>query len=130
MDMRCNLQPGDVLVRNKSAFGIIDHYGLYVGNGMVVDNHPDRGVSQISLATFLDGRSLQRVKKYMGNSRNRKLVVQRAYSMIGMKYHVKDFNCEHLVNMALGVGRMSEQVTAAGVLFFFSVAIWGLSKVR
>ena len=123
-----SLQPGDVLVRNKSFFGIIDHYGLYVGNGWVIDNHPDRGVCLISIHSFLNGRELERIARFNGNSFSRNQVVRKGYLMLGMDYHLTKFNCEHFVNEAWGAGRKSQQVGAVGALFFFSLVIWGLSK--
>lgn len=128
LENKHSLQPGDVLVRNKSFFGIIDHYGLYVGNGKVIDNHPDRGVSLISLNAFLSGRELERIARFNGNSFSKNQVVRKGYSMLGMNYQLTKFNCEHFVNEAWGAGRKSQQVGAVGVLFFFFLAIWGLSK--
>jgi uncharacterized protein YycO len=121
-------QPGDVVVRNKSVLGFIDHYGLYVGNGSIIDNHPDIGVSAISLNSFLSGRKLERIARFQGNLYSRNLVVRKAQSMLGLNYHLTKFNCEHFVNEAWGVGRKSQQVVAVGVLFLFSLAMWGLSK--
>lgn len=128
IEIKYSLQPGDVLVRNKSFFGIIDHYGLYVGNGRVIDNHPDRGVCLISIHSFLNGRELERIARFNGNSFSRNQVVRKGYLKLGMKYHLTKFNCEHFVNEAWGAGRKSQQVGAVGVLFFFSLVIWGLSK--
>jgi hypothetical protein len=124
------LQSGDVLVRNKSAFGFIDHYGLYIGNESVIDNHPDRGVSLISLNSFLSGRKLERIARFQGNLYSRSLVVRKAQSMLGVSYHLTKFNCEHFVNIVWDAGRKSQQVATASILFFFFAAIWGLSKTN
>jgi hypothetical protein len=125
-----SLQPGDVLVRNKSAFGAIDHFGLYVGNNIVIDNHPERGVSQVSLSYFLNGKALSKINRYQGGQLGRHQVVQKAYSMIGNQYHLTQFNCEHFVNETWGAGRKSHQVTNVGMLFFVSLVIWGLGKSK
>lgn len=124
------LNAGDIPVRNKSAFGIIDHFGLYIGNGNVIDNHPERGVRVVSLESFLRGRELDRIVRFKGSAYERSQVVRRAYSMIGQDYHLTKFNCEHFVNAAWGAEIKSSQVTAAGTLILFSAAIWGLSKIR
>jgi len=123
-----SLRPGDVLVRNKSFLGVIDHYGLYVGNGQIIDNHPARGVSIIGLSSFLNGRKLKQIKRFEGNSYKRNQVINKAHSMIGMNYHLTQFNCEHFVTEAWGAGRQSRQVSAAGLLIFSILTIWGLSK--
>lgn len=129
-EFKHSLQPGDVVVRNKSVFGIIGHYGLYVGNGEVIDNHPNRGVSLINLNAFLSGRGLKRIARFNGNSFARSQAVNKGYSMLGMKYHLTKFNCEHFVNEAWGAGKKSQQVATSGTLFFLFLAIWGLSKVN
>lgn len=130
MESKYSPLPGDVLVRNKSTFGIIDHYGLYVGYGKVIDNHPERGVCLISVESFLSGRKLVRIARFEGNPNERNQVVQRANSMLGLNYHLTDFNCEHFVNEVWGAGRSSQQLATAVVLILFSAAIWGLSKLK
>jgi hypothetical protein len=122
-------QPGDVLVRNKSVFGLIDHYGIYAGSGAVIDNHPDRGVSLTNMKSFLNGRKLERVFRYRGNTFSRSQVVQKAYSMIGMKYDLTNFNCEHFVNEVLGAGKKSQQLANAGTVLVLSCIIFGLINV-
>lgn len=104
-----NLQRGDVVVRNKSALGIIDHYGIYVGNRQVIDNHPNRGVQLISLDDFLNGRTLENVNKFYGNEFERTEIVRRAHSYIGQKYDLYEFNCEDLVHQVFQTGRRSQK---------------------
>ena len=128
-EFRHNLLPGDVLVRNKSVFGIIDHYGLYVGNGEVIDNHPDRGVGIVGLGEFLGSRQLERIARFKGNAHGRRNVVNKAFSMLGMRYHLTNFNCEHFVNVAWGAGRKSKQVSTASALLWTSLVLWGVSNV-
>lgn len=130
MENKYVAQPGDVLVRNKSALGVVEHLGLFVGNGRVIDNHPSRGVSLISVESFLNGEPLLRIDSYQGSYHSRSLVIQKAYSMLGMKYHLTEFNCEHFVNIAIGAGRKSPQVAVAGRILVLGALVWGLSKVR
>jgi len=128
IEIKYSLQPGDVLVRNKSVFGVVDHYGLYVGNGRVIDNHPERGVSVIGLHDFLSGRGLERIKRFRGNSFARNQVVNRAYSMLGMSYHLTRFNCEDFVHVAWNSGKKSQQVAAASTLILIFLVVLGFSK--
>ncbi|UCS93278.1 lecithin retinol acyltransferase family protein [Echinicola marina] len=128
LENRNSLEAGDVLIRNKSAFGLIDHYGLYIGNGKVIDNHPDRGVTMLALESFLNGRELNRVDRFAGDYWSRRQVVQKGISMIGMEYHLTDFNCEHFVNVARGSAKKSQQVTAMGIFLLFFVIIFGLNR--
>ncbi|MEQ8574479.1 MAG: lecithin retinol acyltransferase family protein, partial [Fulvivirga sp.] len=104
--------------------------GLYIGNEQIIDNHPERGVSIISLKSFLNGRKLERIVRYQGDSNSRNHVIRKAQSMLGVSYHLTKFNCEHFVNEVWGAGRKSQQLATAGLLFFFSLAVWGLSKTN
>lgn len=108
-----NIKPGDGLVRSKSFLGLIDHYGLYVGQSKVIENHPLHGVRLISLPDFLNGRELLRVKRFPGNEWGRSTAVRKAYEMIGTHYDVLDFNCEHFVNHIHNVGIKSNQADLA-----------------
>lgn len=118
-----NIKPGDGLVRSKSFLGLIDHYGLYVGQSKVIENHPLHGVRLISLADFLNGRQLLRVKPFSGNEWGRNTAVRKAFEMIGAHYDVLDFNCEHFVNHIHNVGIKSNQVDLAKGLVFGVLAI-------
>ncbi len=122
IENKYSVSPGDMLVRNKSLMGVVDHYGLYIGNGQVIDNHPSRGVSIVTIGSFLSGRNLERVNYFKGNAWERNRVVEWAYSMLGRKYHLTEFNCEHFVRMAWGEGRKSRQVSMAVGLFWIMVA--------
>ena len=129
IEEKYSLKPGDVLVCNKSIFGMIEHLGLYVGNGSVIDNHPERGVSLIKLSKFLDDGSIKRVIRTRGGSRLRDNIVNKAYSYIGEKYHLTNFNCEHFVNEVRGLGRKSDQVAVYGGLALSALVVWGISKM-
>lgn len=124
-----NIRPGDGLVRSKSFLGLIDHYGLYVGQFKVIENHPLHGVRLISLAEFLDGRKLQRVKTFPGSDWSRSNAVQKAYEMIGTHYDVLDFNCEHFVNHIHNLGVKSGQADLAKGLVFGVLALGLISVI-
>lgn len=117
------IKPGDGLVRSKSFFGLIDHYGLYVGQSMVIENHPLHGVRLITLAEFFQGRQLLRVKRFPGNEWSRRSAVDKAYKMVGTRYDVFDFNCEHFVNHIHELGVKSSQADAVKGLIFGLLAI-------
>lgn len=124
-----NIKQGDGLVRSKSFFGLIDHYGLYVGQSMVIENHPLHGVRLISLTEFFNGRQLLRIKRFPGNEWSRQYAVDTAYKMIGTRYDVLDFNCEHFVNNIHNVGTKSNQADVARGLFFGLLAIGFIAAV-
>ena len=124
-----NIKPGDGLVRSKSFLGLIDHYGLYVGQSKVIENHPLHGVRLITLAEFLDGRQLLRIKRYLGNEWSRSNAVSKAHRMIGTRYDVLDFNCEHFVNHIHNIGVKSNQADVARGLFFGVLAIGFIAAI-
>lgn len=124
-----SIRPGDGLVRSKSFLGLIDHYGLYVGHSQVIENHPLHGVRSISLTEFLNGRQLLRVKSFPGNEWNRSTAVRKAYEMIGTRYDVLDFNCEHFVNHIHNLGIKSDQADLAKSLVFGVLALGLITAV-
>ncbi len=124
-----NIKPGDGLVRSKSFLGLIDHYGLFVGQSMVIENHPLHGVRLITLAEFFQGRQLLRVKRFPGNEWSRRSAVDKAYKMIGARYDVFDFNCEHFVNHIHDVGIKSNQAEVAKGLVFGLLAIGFIAAI-
>lgn len=124
-----NIRPGDGLVRSKSFLGIIDHYGLYVGQFMAIENHPLHGVRLVTLAEFLNGRDLQRVKRFPGNDWSRRKAVDKAYSMIGTRYDMLDFNCEHFVNHIHNIGIKSNQAEVAKGLVFGLLAFGFIAAI-
>jgi len=123
------LQPGDILVRKKSLFGIVAHYGLYVGEGKVIDNHPDRGVSVQSYSQFLNGKNLERVKRFKGSGEARSRIVENAISMLGAKYDLISFNCEHFVNRVSGFGNRSYQIGTGLALLTLTLLLLNLKKI-
>lgn len=123
------IKPGDGLIRSKSFLGIIDHYGLYVGQSMVIENHPLNGVRLVTLSDFLNGRPLLKVKPYPGLEWTRNTAVSRAYEMIGTRYSVFDFNCEHFVNYIHQVGVKSSQADVAKGLVFGLLAFGVLAAI-
>lgn len=123
------IQTGDGIVRRKSLFGLIDHYGLYMGADQVIENHPVHGVRMITLTEFLDGRPLIKVKPFPGGGASRHTAVRQAYKMIGTRYDLFDFNCEHFVNTIHAVGRKSEQMEAATGMFFGLLTIGFLAAI-
>lgn len=118
-----NIKPGDGLIRSKSFLGLIDHYGLYVGQSKVIENHPLHGVRLTSLTEFLNGRQLLKIKSFPGNDWSRRIAMGKAYEMIGTHYNVLDFNCEHFVNHIHNLGIKSDQADLAKGLVFGVLAL-------
>lgn len=97
-----DLRPGDVVTRFTSIppalhFGIVTEVSSH--GTLVVHNEALYGVREVSLAEFACGRRV--VPQRSGPlvfTRNE--IVQRARSMVGCRYDLSSFNCEHLANWA------------------------------
>lgn len=123
------IEPADVLIRNKSLFGIIDHFGVYVGDNRIIENHPDSGVRLVSWDQFFQGRNLNRVRKFLGSPQDRMNAVNHAHSYLGTPYHLMDFNCESFANMVQGMGKRSQQVGVFAGLVIAGLAIATISTL-
>lgn len=97
-----SLFAGDVLVAKKrKGFGrILNHYIVYVGFNTFVGNLFD-GVKILSdqeLMGLLQEYEPVSVRRFMGSYHQRKDAVNRAYSKLGERYSLLNFNCEHFAN--------------------------------
>ena len=97
------LQTGDILIRNKDAFS--DHFGLFLkgqdGQDLVAENHRENGVRLVSVEDYLDGKKLIGVNAFDGEEEDRKRVLPLITDLIGHKYDIVKFNCEHFAGKAL-----------------------------
>lgn len=93
-----NLQPGDVLVISKSGIEIIEHYIIYLGNEIYAENNPVLGVHLLNYLRPINGLLAKRVRRYKGNFYELSCAIARAKSLIGYKYNLTHFNCEHYAN--------------------------------
>lgn len=107
------------------------HYGMYIGryfddrrglidHAVVHNSKVQRGVVIDSLARFCGGKQVFIEGRAAAGYEN--VVVQRALSLVGSKYDLLGFNCEHLVNLAQTGEHKSQQLrnaaglTALGIL--------------
>lgn len=95
------IEPGDVLVSPR---GGIWHYGIYTGNGSVVERVPlkdrDGTIWRVSLWQFCKGRpNCVSVRNETEPTYSPRETVRRAEAAIGSKgYDVFEGNCEHFAN--------------------------------
>ena len=130
MDYRqVSLPPGTVLgVR----FGLIEHVGIVTdrtidGMPAVISNsRAHGGVREEALSSFAEGRPF-RVYKTMGKLPKRE-ISRRARRMIGRRYDVLRFNCEHFVRIAHGRKPRSPQLHTALAVAAGAFAIWRLAR--
>lgn len=101
------LIPGDGITRRKLGSLVFEHWGMYVGAGMVVDNQPDC-VRFIPIAEFAAGLDWQR-QPYVGQTPRRQ-ISGLAMSMVGtVQYDLVGNNCEQFVRYCQDGVRRSEQ---------------------
>lgn len=101
-----NVRPADAIVVKKEAFGILDHYVIYLG----IDNYGKhqfianytRGIQFIEdseLIAFLRSYIPVRLNRFLGNEIQRMSAVQRALSKLNENaYNLILNNCEHFAN--------------------------------
>lgn len=94
----------------------VQHPGLYVGGGMVIDNSRKRGGARlITIAEFRDGQKLS----YHGfsGSLTAEQVVRNAYDAVdrGVKYDFLFYNCKDFVRDMRGQSLLSLVIKTAVV---------------
>jgi hypothetical protein len=112
------LQIGDMIRIDRPGY---KHVGVYVGAQWppqwdVVHNQKGGGVNLTSLAEFSDGCPVFIHQKAQGNHHQRQQIVQRALQLIGTKYDLLKFNCEHAANLAQSGRAESPQLRGFALL--------------
>jgi len=125
-----NLQIGDLIVRQKGPFST--HYMVYAGvhNGqyLVAENQTGVGVRFFDLNTALAGNSIKRFEKFGGTESQRSLVLPRIHQMLGKKYDLVVFNCEHFARWIANEKIESKQVKVASTAALIGGAAMLTSK--
>lgn len=109
-----NLQIGDRLIRTKGV--VSTHHGIYVGvhNGiaLVAENQVGHGVRYITLAEFLlyNASNLKEIRRYKGSETWRRGIIEYINSILGWKYDLINFNCEHFAELIQNGVPKSSQV--------------------
>lgn len=109
-------------------WGFIRHHGLKVTipgyKAFVYSNAPGFGVTRQSVAEFAGGRVVTSSPAI--TQLNPSQVVARAERLLGRRYDLLSWNCDHFVASALG--RKSESVQLRGVLAVL-VGVFALSRM-
>lgn len=106
-----SLTPGDVLYRSKH---LVDHAGVYTGNGEVIHNIPGLNVSVVSLKEFSEGKTVRVTKSNLDPVEFEKQLAQ--VMNLSSKYSALGFNCEHFMNLLIAKKAHSPQLKAGAVL--------------
>lgn len=111
---------GDVIVakKRKGLGRILNHYIVYAGNNTFVGNLSD-GVKELpyyELIKLLQDYEPTGIRRFRGSYFQRNQAVNRAYSKLGQKYSLINFNCEHFANWVQFGKIESGQVTTGFVI--------------
>jgi lecithin:retinol acyltransferase len=105
---------------------IVNHYGIYVGDGYVIHNEKGVGVRLVSLDDFAAGRDVYVDRRVPPHAQD--AIRDIAFSMIGTPYDLLRFNCEHFVNLVYGGDPTSAQARVGGGVAALLAAWWFLSE--
>ncbi|WP_396191823.1 lecithin retinol acyltransferase family protein [Flavobacterium sp.] len=124
-----NLEPGDRIVVPKSLFGIIQHHALYLGydslgQHLICENIIGVGVKLTRVDVFFqDVKSITRIEKFQGNNFERRKLIEKALSKIGMPYSLINYNCESFCNDVQHNVIKSAQVSVGLFIGFVGIMI-------
>jgi len=125
VNKECNLQNGD-MIEVIGPFPFPRHVGIYADGRGVVHNRKSRCVQLTDMAGFSGRQPIRVISRVLGSWVEQEQVVQRALSLVGQRYNLLNFNCEHAANYAqTGVPRSPQLEFATlfllGVLGFLAL---------
>jgi hypothetical protein len=112
------------------------HVGIYVGprfakgkNGCVVENDRESGGVILSdLTEFSDGNTTHLESRVARNYYEQELIAQRAMSLLGKKFDLLTFNCEHAANWAQTGNAESPQIQHAFIVVLLVCGLFALRR--
>lgn len=115
-------------VRVRADFGFY-HYAIYVGpcgpyGEDVVHNEKGGRVVFAYFHDFADGRDVEVAQRAARSWEEREAIVRRAISLLGRRYDLVNFNCEHFANYAIAGVLRSETIAALVALAFVGIGLW------
>lgn len=118
------LYPGDVIVAKKrQGLGrILNHYIVYVGNNTFVGNLSE-GVKELphyELMKLLQDYEPTNIRRLNGSVFQQRQAISRAYSKLGHKYSLLNFNCEHFANW-VQFGKSESSQVATGMVMLVAI---------
>lgn len=112
-------QNGDILKKNKQGFL---HYGIYVGNGLVFQNTPEKGEHDCSFQEFANGQPVTCIS--ISQDKREEVMSRLSQSLSNAKqYNLLFNNCEHTVTRIVVGQAFSPQLQKVVFAFGFSFLI-------
>jgi len=104
------------------------HVGIHVGprgfdGRCVLHNSKGQGVVLATLNEFSGGSPIFIQRKATGNFYEREAIAARAMSLLGQKYDLIKFNCEHTASLAQRGVAESPQLVVWGLLAIAAVGV-------
>lgn len=129
---RIQLEIGDIIAVNRLGY---KHVGVYVGSRpfsdqCVIHNAKSNGVILSNLAEFSAGAEVFIHQKATGNYFERQAIATRALALLGQKYDLLQFNCEHAANLAQRGVAESPQIVGLAVVSLIACGIAVLSAKK
>lgn len=121
-----NLQPGDAIER-AGPLGT-KHRGIFVGfdslgRAWVIHNAKNECVKWDLLIVFAAGFPVTVASRIATSLQEQRMIVARAQSLLGKKYDLVNFNCDHLVNYSQAGVVSSPQLQIFALLGALAVLI-------
>jgi hypothetical protein len=119
------IEVGDMIAVGRFFY---KHVGIYVGprhlgGACVVHNCKGNGVILSTLSDFSGNSKIFIHQKATGNFYEREMIAQRALSLLGTKYDLIKFNCEHAATKAQSGVAQSPQIAAAALIALFAIGL-------
>jgi hypothetical protein len=124
-----SLEMGDMIRIQRFGYS---HIGIYVGwmrgRNCVVHNDKFGGVVLSTLEEFSDNQPVHIHKKAPDDYFVRTMIKGRAMALLGKKYDLLTFNCEHLANLVQSGKSESPQLQGAVLLFLCIIGVAALAS--
>ena len=117
-----NFRAGDVLYLG-TWYLPLEHWALVTDNNTVIENRFGIGVIETKIEDFIKRYQYFNLKKVIrDDTKDLQVVLQRARSLLGNKYSLIDFNCEHFIDYIFDRKPISEQVIIANRFILGAIA--------
>ncbi|WP_162265868.1 lecithin retinol acyltransferase family protein [Celeribacter ethanolicus] len=103
----------------------VTHYGIYIGNGQVIDNSPKRGAVGVTTISDFKRDGVCEIVNAPPSTQEGSRRCGLAHQRIGKPYHLLQQNCEHFVTEIMTGTAKSTQVAIAATI---GIAAFTLSK--
>lgn len=128
--MSLNLLAGDRIIVPKSQFRLAQHHAIYDGSACFYENKVGIGVVHTPMAKFFEGvTEITAIYRFTGNEYQRQLAMQRANALLGKRYDLPTFNCEHYADYVQYGRSRSKQVENVFGGVAFVAFVWLVSEI-